>query len=92
VRFSSRGWWCPGAPSPDGSLALEDTQVLVAILARRAAQGNTKALASPITSQPTPTPAPPRLNGADLAARGPLTSVSLVCLVASEPVACRSGA
>jgi len=28
----------------------------------------------------------------DLAARGPLTSVSLVCLVASEPVACRSGA
>jgi hypothetical protein len=27
----------------------------------------------------------------DVAARGPLTSVSLVCLVASEPVACRSG-
>ena len=27
----------------------------------------------------------------DVAAGGPLTSVSLVCLVASEPVACRSG-
>ena len=27
----------------------------------------------------------------DVAARGPLTAVSLVCLVASEPVACRSG-
>ena len=27
----------------------------------------------------------------DVAARGPLTSFSLVCLVASGPVACRSG-
>ena len=33
-----------------------------------------------------------RLDGNGLAARRPLTSVSLVCLVASEPVARRSGA
>jgi hypothetical protein len=70
------------------------TQALVAILARRAAQGNTEALASPISNhQPACTnTGASATERSDLAARGPLTSVSLVCLVASEPVACRSGA
>jgi hypothetical protein len=77
-------------PSSDGSLALEDTQALVRDTPPAAPRKATPR--RPHHQPPDTNTGASATERSDLVARGPLTSVSLVCLVASEPVACRSGA